>query len=216
MRNSFIENYRSTPGIVYNPINNQRLNFTRQAPYYDARGTSIKNLDDAERNFGISERSYNALMDREVMQNDSTNYIRPLEIQNNSDSSKFEALPPSGSLNRMKIWRLDGQPFNLNSYLNSVEKVINDVSSSTDEKSLLTALRRGYNEWGLNAHVLGNNGTRAQDLYDSTAATMVRYIYDDAKANQKGNDFETLRENSVSTLKDQLIPKWLTEGVKKR
>lgn len=216
MRNSFIENYRSTPGIVYNPINAQRLNFTRQTPYYDARAISIKNLDDAERNFGASERSYNALMDRGVMQNDNTNYIRPLEIQNNSDSSKFEALPPSGSLNRMKIWRLDGQPFNLNNYLNSVEKVINDVSSSTDEKSLLTALKRGYNEWGLNAHVLGNNDTRAQDLYDSTAATMVRYIYDDTKANRKGDDFETLRENSVSMLKNQLIPKWLTEGVRKR
>ena len=215
MRNNFIENYRSTPGVVYNPINAQRLNFARQAPYYDARATSIKNLDDAERNFGVSERSYNALMDREVMQNDSTNYIRPLEIQNNSDSSKFEALSPSGGLNRMKIWRLDGQPFNLNSYLNSVEKVINDVSSSTDEKSLLTALKKGYNEWGLNTHVLGNNDTRINGLYDSTAATMVKYIYDNAKANQKNNDFETLRENSVSMLKDQLIPKLLTEGVRK-
>lgn len=214
MANNFLENYRNTPGIVFNTINDQRLNFARQVPYYDARDTSIKNLDKAERNFGVSERSYNTLMDRGVIQDDGTNYIKPLEIQNNSDSSKFEALSPSGSLNRMKIWRLDGQPFNLNSYLNSVEKVINDVSSSTDEKSLLTALKRGYSEWGLNAHVLGNNDTRAKDLYDSTAATMVRYIYDDAKANQKSDGFEALREKSVNMLKDQLIPKWLAEGAK--
>lgn len=214
MRNNFIENYRSTPGMVYNPINAQRFNFARQVPYHDTRAASIKNLDDAERNFGVSERSYNALMDRGVVQN-NTNYVRPLEVQDNSDSFKFEALRPSGSLNKMKVWRLDGRPFNIDSYLNSVERVVNDVSSSTDRKSLLAALKRGYNEWGLNVHALGNNSTRAQDLYDSTAATMVRWLYDTAKSSNDDEAFEDLRENSIDVLIDQLVPKRLTEGVKK-
>lgn len=217
MANNFLENLRNTPGIVYSPLNEQRLNFTRQSPYYDNRSTSIRNLDNAERNFGISERSDNALIDRSAIEKKSKRGINipPLQVENNYDGPKgfSEILPGLSKNHSMKIWRLDGKPFNLNSYLNSVERVIDDVASSTDEKSLLKALRRGYSEWGMNNHVLGNNATHANDLYDSTPATLIRYLYDDIKANKNGEDFETLRSESINELRDQFIPKWITERV---
>lgn len=215
MANNFLENLRNTPGIVYSPLNEQRLNFTRQSPYYDNRSTSIRNLDNAERNFGISERSENALIDRSTIEKKSKRGINipPLQVENNYDGPEgfSEILPGSNKNGIMKIWRLDGKPFNLNSYLNSVERVIDDVASSKDTDSLLKALKRGYNEWGMNNHVLGNNITRSNDLYDSTPATLIRYLYEDIKSDKDNYDFETLRSDSINNLRDQFIPKWITE-----
>lgn len=217
MASNFLENLRNTPGIVYNPLNNQRLNFTKQTPYYDNRSASIRNLDNAERNFGVSERSNNALIDRSAIEDKSERGVNipPLRVENNYDGPEgfSEILPGLSKNGSMKIWRLDGKPFNFNSYLNSVERVIDDVSSSEDTDSLLKALKRGYNEWGMNNHVLWNNVTRSNDLYDSTPATLIRYLYDDIKANKNGEDFETLRSKSIDNLRDQFIPKWITERV---
>lgn len=193
MANLFVDNFRSIPGVVLNPINDQRLNFPRQTP--------VKNQEQNTQEEPLVDRAQPSPQPGGI----------PLLQSENTGGDKFEALEPvDGFRGMMRIWRLDGQPFNVNSYLNSVERVVRDVSSSTDEKSLLDALKRGYNEWGLNNHVLGNRDTRNNGLYDATAATLVKYLYDDIKANRDGDDFETLKSKSINELESQFVPKWMT------
>ena len=193
MANLFVDNFRSIPGVVLNPINDQRLNFPGRIP--------VKTQEQNTQEEPLVDRAQPSSQPGGI----------PLLQSENAGGDKFKALEPADGLRGMvRIWRLDGQPFNVNSYLNSVERVVRDVSASTDEKSLLDALKRGYNEWGLNNHVLGNRDTRNNGLYDSTAATLVKYLYDDIKANKNGDDFETLKNKSINELENQFVPKWMT------
>lgn len=213
MANNFFENFRNAVGIEKNPWGgNQRMRFPQSVQGYDGREQSLRNLNNAERNFGISERSKNALMDRGVDNNSQSIPIPLLDVQTENRGRSLESSDSKTSLSGMNVWRLDGQPFNLNSYLGSVQKVKDEISKATDKDSLIKALKKETNDWGMNVHALGNQIARQQDTPDITPRVLLENYIKWATDEAGDMDIEELKAELLDGINVDMVPKVVREG----
>ena len=195
MANNFLENFRNTIGVQTRPFENISSGFSGLQKQYSMRPDNDKpKVDSTE----VAERRF----------------IRPLIVQDEDMGTNMTMNDASIKKPPMKIWRLDGQQFNLNQYLDRIQDLKIRVDATNNMDELKKVIKNGANDWLFNNYVLGHSFSRANGVPDSTIGSVLReYLSDlDNNKNYDSMPFEKIRSIFSNGIKADFIPIRLEGG----
>lgn len=195
MANNFLENFRNTIGVQTRPFENISSGFSGLQKQYSMQSDSDKpKVDSTE----VTERRF----------------IRPLIVQDEDMGSNMIANDASTKKPPMKIWRLDGQQFNLNQYLDRIQGLRTSVDDTNNMEELKKVIKNGTNDWMFNNYVLGHSFSRANDIPDSTIGSVLRDYLSDLDNNKDYDSmpFEKIKSIISNGIEADFIPRRLEGG----